>query len=99
MIFKSLSADLLLYLNSTLLLSRFPERVFSSVTAFHFAPKKKDLHHLQNLKGPQDLQSPQDLQDRQDLQELAASRQKIQYEAKNTRTPGGTQQILRVSWP
>ena len=70
-----------------------PERVFSSVRAFHFAPKKKDLHYLQDLPGPQDLQ------DRQDLQEPAASSRKIQYEAKNTRTPGGTQQIIRVSWP
>ena len=54
---------------------------------------KKDLHYLQDLEGPQDLQ------DRKDLQELAASRGKIQYEAKNTCTPGGPQQILRVSWP
>ena len=74
-------------------LVQHPEWVFSSVKAIHFALMKKDLHYLQDLPGPQDLQ------DRQDLQELAASRQKIQYEAKNTRTPGGTQQILRVSWP
>jgi hypothetical protein len=67
-------------------LVQHPEWGFSSVKAFHFEPKKKDLHCLQDLKGPQDLQN------RHVLQELAASRRKIQYMTKNTRTPGGTLQ-------